>query len=226
MPYQANSINEMQRDAVAQSLQNNPYFQPHTVPALDNSLKTVSKKIVGAINELVVGSKKNWDSLGNYSQQTDTKLVDLDTRITGMDTKTTRMDTDVATIKQDVVAINQNVTDTYEAIASHIENHPTGTGGEVQMRKIFETVFAKSNLRTTVALPSEVDINKMKIKVFQLESGSTTLYKERTKLYTSGSTGANYFYDPYKLVYNAAEQKYYIGPDFYADSQTLIQIYQ
>lgn len=47
------TLEEMQRDILQYDLSKNPYLQGSTIPVLDKELKTKSKKIIPAINELL-----------------------------------------------------------------------------------------------------------------------------------------------------------------------------
>lgn len=61
----ATALETQQRDILALSLATNPFFQPNPIPTQDNSLKTSSKKITGAINEVLNACKTNEQSIIN-----------------------------------------------------------------------------------------------------------------------------------------------------------------
>lgn len=216
MSYQVESINEVQRDTVGTPLSNNPYFQSSPVPSLDNSLKTVSKRIVGAINEVVGNVKRNWDSLNVYSIKTDKRLDLAEEKITNQEEMAIE-------VNEEIIHLNTTVTETYSTITQHIENHPTGTGGIEIRTKVFEHEFMSNELRKYVEIPPEVDITKMHVFVLEYQS-SEKLYREYAPVFTSATTGR--IYKQYRLFYDPVTNKYYIGPDFYANYTTIIQIFQ
>lgn len=144
------TLEEVQRDVVGKDLSTNPYLQPSAIPTKDNALKTVSKKIIGAINELLLACTKNADSLNAFSVKADTdikatntlvvahdeKIVIHDTKIEGLNTKMTEAKTDiiatdakVAMLTQEVDQVEENVAQIGQQFVAHVANHPSGGTG-------------------------------------------------------------------------------------------------
>ena len=68
------TLEELQFAILQADLQDNPYLQPHSIPARDKELKTKAKKIIPAINELLKIIETCKTSIDTYSGQIETTV--------------------------------------------------------------------------------------------------------------------------------------------------------
>ena len=75
------TLEEMQFAILQGDLSTNPKLQPSTIPSRDKELKTVAKKIIPAINELLKTVTTCKTSVEQYSSQVEAKVQELGTQM-------------------------------------------------------------------------------------------------------------------------------------------------
>lgn len=160
------TLEEMQFAILQGDLSTNPKLQPSTIPSRDKELKTVAKKIIPAINELLKTVTTCKTSVEQYSSQVEAKVQELGTQM-GESLKTEQMEVitqKVEEIKTNVSALMASMQETLkqdyaeemeQKLANILENMDatietkiqamisdgkigTGTGGDA-LKKVFHS---------------------------------------------------------------------------------------
>lgn len=153
-------LQNTQRDILTLDLSSNPYFRESPVPTKNNLLKTASKRIVGALNEIFDSVINVKDSVTNLSESTKDNLNTVNKKI------------------------NDNTTNINESIEALKKNIGEGTiGGNSKMEVINLGIFnlvsdysSLYNCVTYIPIPDEIkvkiDFNKpARVQIFKNNSG-------------------------------------------------------
>ena len=119
---------ELQRDILQYDLSKNPYLQPNNILSLDKELKTESKKIIPAINEIL--KLVNTFTLGiqNFMEEVDGKFIDIDNSISELENKikNTVSAEDMVKIEEQYNSCNKEITDAKNEIEEIKESSDIG----------------------------------------------------------------------------------------------------
>lgn len=136
-----NTLEELQYAILQGDLQDNPYLQPHTIPARDKELKTKAKKIIPAINELVKLVETCKESVDAYSNQIEDKVqkVVAELEVTLKQEYAQEIDQRFEALE---ATINQLVTD---EVTKQVSKIGSSSGGTETMKKKF---ISKATINT------------------------------------------------------------------------------
>lgn len=209
------TLENMQYEILQGDLSINPRLQASTIPAKDKELKTVSKKIIPAINELLKLLNTCKQSVETYSEQIEDKvnavglqlqetlkasqLEAITEQMSEVETQTqTLIEEMKTTVKQDVM--EQLATEMDEIkqsldtlIENKMQNGEAGTGGKEMKREFHSKITIPKNQTCTVPFKaSELqDVNKQ-FDVYNYSSSSKLYTKVEEPFKFSTSSSSNY----------------------------------
>lgn len=238
-----NTLEEVQYQVLQGDLTLNPKLQPSSIPAKDKELKTVAKKVVPAINELVKLVAVCKQSVDSYSSKIEEKVNAFGSAL-GETLKQEQLDhlnTQIEVIEKDtkqaLEAISQSLSTEYgeemekrvneleaqmnEIIASKvlevIKNLPqggTGAGGGTSMKRVFHSK-AEIGGRDTTGVKAPFKMTEVQDLAKQIEVVSATTYNA-----VKGSYVDQYHRGEYKSTSSSAYEVYGYPVDIAVDSAT------
>lgn len=108
----ATELQNTQRDVLTLDLSSNPYFKASPIPTRNNLLKTVSKRIIGAINEIVDSITSTNKSVDDLSKDTGEKFDSVDKELEDIKkgvSKTINIDASVKELSENLTQVSKNV---------------------------------------------------------------------------------------------------------------------
>lgn len=168
----ATELQNTQRDVLTQDLNSNPYFKASPIPSKNNLLKTVSKRIIGAINEIVDNMTSTNKSIDNLKSNTEKSMENItkaaDDFKESSNKKFDSVDTELEDIKKgvnqtldissNVKELSNNLSEVQKTVKDISEN-VTSTGGTNTVKKVIE--FDNKNNSAIVYIPSTYKITDL-----------------------------------------------------------------
>ena len=197
------NLEEMQRDILQYDLKNNPYLQKSNIVSKDKELKTVSKKIIPAINELLKQLTVYSDSIKIFMEDVTSRLdkvlsdleesngrIDnLDTALQALDDKHTK---DLEEIKLDIKNI--------------IDNCQCSKNNEGENKMKFNSKLKLSKGKTAVCPFKATDYidfkNQFKVYAYDGATKTYKLLEPNFKQVTSATSIYNFNITPLELRAN------------------------